>query len=231
MKKNVGIFTEIFLYKEGLKENCISQYSANLLIFLHSKTSRKLFYHLIVPKSHTTSQLLQFLFLLKLLFLSLHSFSLFRISPLLSGYCFTKKININMLSNFCLLISTYLEREAAKWKTLSFTEWQEGLGGKRINCNDSLPFSLLMALALHYTLRLVPYFNFGPDDIFYKHLLPLQSVKTERWMPTEIPSQFLQFSLLIKRRAHQPCLCCFFILYQVVMVKHGLIDVFYFSPG
>lgn len=76
LKKNVGIFTEIFLYKEGLKENCISQYSANLLIFLHSKTFRKLFYHLIFPKSHTTSQLLQFLFLPKLLFLSLDSFSL-----------------------------------------------------------------------------------------------------------------------------------------------------------
>lgn len=40
LKKHVGIFTEMFSeYLEGLMENCISQYSANLLIFSHRKTS------------------------------------------------------------------------------------------------------------------------------------------------------------------------------------------------
>lgn len=40
LNKNVGIFTEMFSeYLEGLMENCISQYSANPLIFSHRKTS------------------------------------------------------------------------------------------------------------------------------------------------------------------------------------------------
>lgn len=39
LKKNVDIFTEMFSeYMEGLMENCMLQYSANFLIFSHSKT-------------------------------------------------------------------------------------------------------------------------------------------------------------------------------------------------
>ena len=54
LKKNVDIFTEMFSECiKGLMENCISQHSANLLIFLHSKTSLKIVLPLDLPKFHT----------------------------------------------------------------------------------------------------------------------------------------------------------------------------------
>lgn len=109
LKKNVDIFTEMFSECiKGLMENCISQYSANLLIFLQVKLPRKLFYHLISPNhtSHRSYSTFTFLSPKALQNFSpcLHiHLSLILISPSLPSYFFTKHINLNILSSFCVL--------------------------------------------------------------------------------------------------------------------------------
>lgn len=129
----MDIFTEMFSECiKGLMENCISQYSANFLIFLQVKLPRKLFYHLISPNhtSHRSYSTFTFLSHKTLQNFSpcLHiHLSLILISPSLPSYFFTKHINLNILSSFCVLhLYLHVLTEKQQNKRSSSTVWLEG---------------------------------------------------------------------------------------------------------